>query len=289
MTNKIELRTIEEFMQDYVPVYQPLYPLFLDKSQSYDEQVGELIFKRVQTIGDIRGKHITPKDTEIKQVAAMVGKKLFKKYFLAIQFTQSNLQDPRGIEDVIKQVLDEHQVQADSLFLLGEGTSSSNMVNNGLYYSSDPNYFLPSSIVIAKGSALDHLQDLHAQIIAAKLIADKVAGRKVIIFYGSTMLSKLNGVYANAAAPFKGVLQTVLGSNYTIAEMPADVTPSGANGFMICNFDQLKLHYTTMPKLMAQGINDEKMYSWHNFLMGSMMVEVLAQKAIYRQDTTFEA
>lgn len=287
MTNKVVLRTIEEFMAGYVPVYQPIYPLFLGKSQSYDEQAGVLNFKRIDTVGDIRGKHITPKDTEIKQIAAMEKTKTFKKYFLAKQFTQSNLQDPRGLEDVVGQVLDEHQKQADDLILLGEGTSNSTMINNGLFWSNDPNYNLQSSIAIAAGTNADNLQDLYAQVIAAKLLADTVSGRKVVIFYGSTMLQKASGIYLNSSVAFKKVLADGLGPNYSIVELPAAVTPSGTNGFMIANYDQVKLHYTSMPKLMAQGVNDEKMYTWHNFLMGSMMVEVLAQNAIYRQPTTF--
>jgi hypothetical protein len=69
-TNKVILRTVQEFMTDYVPVYQPIYPLLLGKSQSYAEEVGKIDFKRINTIGDIRAKHITPKDTEIRQINA---------------------------------------------------------------------------------------------------------------------------------------------------------------------------------------------------------------------------
>ncbi len=289
MTNKVVLRTIEEFMAGYVPIYQPVYPLFLGKSQSYSEEAGQITFKRAETIGDIRAKHITPKDTEIKQIAARESSKIFKKYFLANQFTQSAIQDQRGLEDVVSQVLDEHQKQADDLLLLGEGTSGSTMINNGLFWSNDVNYDLESSVEVAKGTAADHLQDLHAKVISAALLCNAVAGRKVIIFYGSTMLSKVNGVYATSSAPWKGVLATVLGSNYSIVELPPAVTPSTTNGFIIANLDQVKLHYTSLPQLKAQGVNEEKMYSWHNFLMGSMMLEVLASLGIYRQPTTFQA
>jgi hypothetical protein len=78
MTNRIELRTIQEFMQDYVPVYQPIYPLLLGKSQSYAEEVGRIDFKRAVTVGDIRAKHVTPKDTEIRQISVNEGTKCFK-------------------------------------------------------------------------------------------------------------------------------------------------------------------------------------------------------------------
>src|SRR4051812_26135560 len=131
-TNKVLLRTVDEFMADYTPVYQPIYPLLLGKSQAYAEEVGQVNFKRANTVGDIRAHHITPKDTEIRQIAVGESSKAFKKYFLANQFIQSLLQDQQGIEDVVAQVLDEHQKQMDELILLGEGTSNSTMFNNGL-------------------------------------------------------------------------------------------------------------------------------------------------------------
>jgi hypothetical protein len=290
MTNKVALRTVEEFMTDYTPVYQPIFPLFLaGKSQAYSEEVGKMEFKRLDAKGDLRLKHITPKDSEIKQVAASESSKYFKKYFLANQYRQSELQDRKGIEDVVGQVLDENNKLADDLLLLGEGTSASTMINNGLYWSDDANYVLESSIEVAKASDGSHIVDLHAQVVTAKLKADLVSGKKIVFFYGSTMLPKVNSLYAASGRTFKAALAEVLGSSYEIAELPADVTPSGANGWIIVNMDQIKLHYTTVPVLKAQGVNEEMMYSWHNFLAGSMMLEVLVSKAIIRQPTTFAA
>lgn len=287
MTNKIALRTVEEFMADYTPIYQPIYPLLLGKSQSYSEEVGVLNFKRLEAMGDLRLKHITPKDTEIKQIGAKEGSKTFKKYFLANQYVQSDLQDSKGIEDVLAQVLDENQKLADDLLLLGEGTAANNVINDGLFWNNQTNYVLESSIEIQNDNAW--LTDLHAQVVTAKIKADLVAGRKAVIFYGATMLPKMNGIYASSSQPFKSALQAVLGNSYQIAELPADVTPSNTNGWMIVNLDQVKLHYTVLPQLKAQGVNDEKMYSWHNFIAGSMMLEVLVSKAIIRQPCTFEA
>lgn len=288
MTNKIALRTVEEFMADYTPIYQPIYPLFLGgKSQAYSEDVGKVDFKRLDAVGDLRLKHITPKDTEIKQVSSKESAKSFKKYFLANQYVQSELQDKKGLEDVIAQVLDENQKLADDLLLLGEGTSASTMINNGLYWSNDTNYTLESSIEIDNANAW--LTDLHAQVVTAKIKADLVSGRKVLFFYGSSMMPKINALWSASGKPFKSALAEVLGSNYSIVELPADVTPASANGWMIVNMDQVKLHYTVLPQLKAQGVNDEKMYSWHNFLGGSMMLEVLVKHAIIRQPVTFEA
>lgn len=282
-TGKVVLRTVQEFMSGYTPIYQPLYPLFLGKSQAWSEEVGQIDFKRADTIGDIRAKHITPKDTEMRQIAVGENKKSFLKYFLANQFRLSALQDRFGVEDVISQVLDEHHKHADEIFLTGEG------VNNGLFTSSDANYVLNSSVQVAKGTAADHLVDMHAKIVGQKAIADQVSGRKAVIVYGANALSKLNGVYSSQPVPFKEVLAKVLGPNYSLVEMPAAVTPASSDGWIIANMDQVKLNYTTLPSLKAQGVNEEHMYAWFNFLMGSMMLEVQASGAVIRQPVTFEA
>lgn len=287
MTNKIVLRTIEEFMQDYTPIYQPLYPLFTQrKSQSYSEEVGELKFKRLNAIGDIRSRHFTPKDTIIKQINAKEQVKLFKKYFLASQYVQSSFQDRDGVEDVIAQVLDEHHRHMDELFLYGEGTQMNDTINNGLYYSGDSNYKLEESVAIDGSGGKDPLISLHARVMANVAEADLIRGQKVILFYGTTVTSLFDGVYAATSTPFKRVLQDVLGSNYQLGKIPADVTPTGANGWIIANLDQVKTHYTTLPVLKAQGVNEELMHVWSNFVMGSIMLEVLVPNAVIRQPAT---
>lgn len=284
-TNKIVLREVNEIMADYVPTYQPFYPLLMGKSQAYPEQVGKVNFKRLEAVGNIRNQHYNPKDTHVHQISVVEKLKNFKKYFLASSFVQSTLQDREQNEDVVRQVLDENQKLMDDLVLLGEGTSASTMINNGLYWSADPNYLLQSSTELA--STGSHLPALHASVVTQKILADTVAGRKVIVFYGSTMLSKVCGIYAESSVAFKTALQSAIGGQYTLAELPSEVTPSGANGFMIVNLDQVKLHYTTTPKLAAQGVDERNMEVWHNFMMGSAMLEVLAYKGVIRQPHTF--
>lgn len=287
MTNKVVLRSVEEFMSGYTPIYQPIYPLFLGKSQAYSEEAGKMTFKRLEAVGDIRSRHITPKDTEIKQISARESSKVFKKYFHASQYTQSALQDQQGVEDVIAQVLDEHQRHADDLLLLGEGTSASNMINNGLFWSDDSNYVLESSDELDTDA--DSCIDLHNRVVATAKKANQLAGRKIIMFYGSGVIPVFNALYTSQPIPFKRTLQEVLGGNYSFVEMPEDVTPANTNGWIVANLDQVKLHYTALPALKDQGVNDEKMYAWHNFLMGSMMLEVLATNGIIRQPVTIEA
>lgn len=285
-TNKIVLQSVDQFMSGYTPVYKPLYPLFMRKSQAFSEQAGDINFKRVHTVGDIRGAHVSPKSTHIQQIAVNEAKKTFSKYFLANQFIQSNLQSSDGNPDVIAQVLDEHQKQADDLFLQGGGSSNATVINNGLFWSKDPNHTVESSVEIAVGGDSDHLKPMHQAIMTTVTQADDVSGDKALILYGTTAISKFNSLYANTDAPFRRVLADVLGQGWTIAKMPSAVTPSG-NGWITANLDQVKLNYTTLPTLKDQGVNAEKMYTWHNFLMGSMMLDVLAKDGVLRQPVTF--
>lgn len=288
MTNKIVLRTAEEFMSDYSPTYKALYPLLMKNSQAYPQVVGELSFRRAEAVGDIRTKRITPKDTHIHQIAVAEGKKKFKKYFDAAQFRQSKFQDTDGIEDVIKQVLDENEKLQDELAAFGEGTSNSNMLNNGYFYSDDVNYTLESSVEVAAASSGYHLPDMHTKMMVTINKANLVDGEKVMVIYGSAACAKFDALYANSDAPFKRVISEVA-EGWTFLRMPDAISAGLGNGWIAINLDQIKVNYTVFPSLLGQGVNEELMHSWHNFILGSMMIEVKAKDGIIRQPVTFAA
>lgn len=285
MTNKIALRTVEEFMSDYTPVYQPVYPLFLGKSQQYAQEVGKREFRRVQAVGDIRGDIITPKDTHIKSIAVMEGKKAYKSYFRANQFILSQFQDRQGVEEVVSQVLDEHQIQMDEIFMTGEGTSAGTVVNNGLFWSADPNYTLETAISTISATDRGRLVYGHIQATIAK--AKQIAGRKVVVLYGATTKSVYNSLLASSDKPLKVALQEAADAGISFVEAPDAPTPSASEGWIVANMDQCKLHYNSLPQLLGQGNNEEKMHLWFNFIQGSMMLECLAKDAIVRQPVTY--
>lgn len=282
-TNKIVLRSIEEVMNDYRPTYNPLYTIFLGNAQAYDEYAGDVKYKELTTIGDIRAKHYTPKDTEMSQISVGEASKVFRKYFLANQYIVSDIQSRDGDEQVVAQVLDEHQVQMDELFLFGDDLTGANIVNNGLFHSNDPNYNLRSSASVANATAQS---DMHDRIMTAYNDIKDQDGRKVIIFYGSDSLKVFNSIYAQTSVAFKKVLGDVL-DNVDFTEIPTKVTPSGVNGFIIVNLDRVKLNYVKLPELEDQDHNREKKYIWHNFLMGSCMLDVREKNAVTRQPLTF--
>lgn len=285
-TNKIVLRSVEEFMAGYTPTYQPIYPLFMSNAREYATEAGEAISRTVRTIGDIRGHRLTPKDTEIKQIAVAEAKKNYKKYFFANQFLLSTFQDREGVEDVTAQVLDEHHLQQDELFLFGDGSSPETVLNNGLYYSTDPFYSLKSSVEI---SATGTLYDFHSKVMATAQEADQLAGRKIIFFYGAAIIPLFNSLYDTAAKSWRAALAEALGPDYSIAKLPERATPNGANGWLVANMDRCKLHHSALPQVMSQGLNEEKMYVWTNFLLASMMLEVTSEGGVIRQPATIAA
>lgn len=289
-TNKVSLRKVEEFLAGYEPRYQPIWPLLMSQGNAikYDSTVGKLNFTRQEAVGDIRAKRVTPKDTELEQIAVKDSSKSFKKYFLANQFVQSALQPREDVEGICAQVLEEHNKQFDEILLTGEGTAGNNVVNNALFFSADPNYTLETSSEIA--NAPDTQNDFYETFMANWSKARELPGKKLVLFYGETCLSKLDSLFPEQSVSVKKLIEDAVGSDGVVARMPKAVTPSGGvNGWLIINVSNVRLHYTEVPSLLDQGVNAEKMYAWHNFRMGSAMVEVLAADGIIRQPVTFEA
>ncbi len=288
-TNKLVLKNVDQFMADFKPTYQPIFPLFLGNSQQYSPEVGTQTFKRLEAIGDIRSKDITPKDTDIKQIAVVEKSKIFKKAFKGNQFVQSNLQDQSRVEEVVKQVLDEHNKYFDEILVQGEGTSNSDVVNNGLFWSGDSNLLVNGSHELDTDADANGAIALHSEVMAAAEAANAIDGRKLVIFYGSNIIPIVNGLFASSSNSVKKMIQDSLGAGYNVLNLASSLTPASNHGFMIVNMDQIKMHYSLLPALQAQGVNEEKMYSWHNFLMSNCMLEILAYGAITKQPLTVEA
>lgn len=284
-TNKIIMKTQDEFISDFVPSYSPIYGLFLNGAKAYSEEVGKVNFNRVEAVADIRARRYSPKDTEMKQIGVKSGAKSFKKYFFANQYVQSLLQSQEDVDSVVAQVLDEHSRQFDDLLFLGDGTSAATVQNNGLFWSGDANYVLNSSdsIDAPTGDAADY----YATLMTLMESAAVVPGKKAVLVYGSTAQSRLNTLFPNSTSPVKEVLEKAMGSDAQIVKVPSDVALGNVNGWIIVSMDHVKLHHCGLPKIDASGVNEEKKYVWTNFLMGSCMLEVLKPSAIIRQPLTF--
>lgn len=287
-TNLITLKSVDQFMAGFQPIYTPIYGILMGRAVQYERDVGEIVSRRVETVGDIRAKRVTPKDTEIKQISVAEKTKTYKKYFMGSQFILSQFQDARGVDDVTSQVLDELNRQFDEMVFMGEGTTVGTQLNNGLYLSSDANYVLEGSVEVASGGNDPRLLSLHSKVMTNRDKADRVAGRKVVIFYGSNIVPLVNGLYTSGKS-FRASLQEALGADYSVLTLPTDTALNSGHGWMIVNYDQVKFHYSVLPELQKRGINEEKGYAWSNFLLGSSMTEVLASGGIIRQPATLAA
>jgi hypothetical protein len=286
-TNQIVLKTVEEFNRDYVPVYSPLFPLLLaaGNSRQYPMEVGKLNFNTIEAVSDIRNKRITPKDTHIHQINAIGTTKSFKKYFNASQYLQSQFQDNADAQRVVSQVIDENNKAFDDLLLFGEGSSNSTMLNNGLFWSNDPNYTLESNANVASTGA-GRVANLYAQIAINAAKANGVAGRKLLMPYGSDVNGTMLSLFASSEQSLLSKLQTNLGNDYTVVPVPTSLY-SATNGIIIVNVDQVVMHYTGVPQLLSRGLDEQNMKYWFNFVHGSSMVEVTAQHGIIRQPITY--
>jgi len=286
MTSKIVLREVDEFLADFVATYSPIMPGFLVGGSQYTMEVGKINFRRLQTDGNLDAMLLSPKDTEMTQIQSRESKKIFSKYFLGAQYVQSQLQDRQGYEVVLAETLNHLNLQNDKLFMFGGGTQPSDVINNGLFYSQDANYTLKTSYEVLAGSTSDHLKDLYSKIIQVYNEADEVNGQKTVLVYGSTMINKYSGIFAESSVPFLRTLQEAL-PGVRIEKMPTSLTPAGQNGFMVVNVPQIKVHYTVIPQIISQGVNDEKLHAWTNFALGSSMVDVKAKDGIVKQPLTF--
>lgn len=281
-TNKIVMRSVEEFMGGFTPRYTPMMPLFLAGARQHEAAVGEAKYTSVSAMGDIRNRVVTPKDTELYQIGAGGTSKTFKKYFLASQFKQSNLQDRQGYEDVVAEALDEHNKHNDEIFLGGDG------LNNGLLVSQDSNFTLRTSAEMATGSDA-HLTSLYNEILAEALIANEIEGQKVLLYFGDTMAAKFNTLFAATTKPFSQVLSEAEAlSQYDFIKVPTAILPGSlTNGFAIVNMGKIQVNYIMLPEVNNQGVNEEHGYAWTNFLQGSSMVDVKTKDAIIVQPLTF--
>lgn len=252
-------------------------------------EVGQANFKEITTVGDIRAKRVTPKDTVMKQVNAKEDVFSFKKYFFANQYVTSQLQNAEGAADVAAMVLDEHHVHADDLLLNGDGTSTSDILNDGLLINKSSKYVLESDATVAFS---DQLHKFFTAIMTTAAKANNISGQKVLFIYGTKTKALYNSLFPNSDQPVKEVLAKSLGPNYAIVEIPDAPQSQAANfdeGWVIANLTQTKLHYVKLPSLFSQGVNDEKMHVWMNFLMGSMALELKAQGAIIHQPAIIAA
>lgn len=278
-TGHIGTLDIEKMNESFIPAYAPLFSLFLGKSEEYEAKEGNVSFKEVETVGDVKAKRISPKTTELELINTRISKKTFNKYYHGIKYTVSELQSDESFQKTVNQVLDEHSKQFDEIFVTGDS------LNNGLLVSTDSNYVLKASVNV--GTTLAAKQSaLLAKI--AEILEDmkSIAGSKTLYYYGISDV--INSVDTNGL-PFKRILMDVLGEEVEIVKIPTESLGAFATlkGFAIVCHDQVNFNYTALPYVKATDINEEGGYRWARFLSGSSMLDVEAKGAVQHQPVAY--
>lgn len=271
---------IDKMNESYNPAYAALVSLFLPKSEEYEAKEGSVNFKEVETVGDVKAKRISPKDTELELINTRISKKVFNKYYHGIKYTVSELQSDESFQKTIDQVLDEHLKQFDEIFVTGDTH------NNGLLASSDTNYVLKASQPV--GTTTPAKQAALLPLIAG--IAEdmkSIAGSKTLYYYGISDV--INSIDTNGIS-FKKLLNEVVGEEIELVKIPTEAlgaTYGALKGFVVVAHDHVSLNYTALPHVKASAMNEEGGYRWARFLSGSSMLEVNAKGAVQHQPVTY--
>jgi hypothetical protein len=184
-TNRLVLKDVDQFMADYTPIYQPLYPLFLGKSQQYSEEVGtpELQAPRSGRRHPRPSHHAEGHrhqadrgEGRLEDLQEVLPREPVRAVALCRITSRT--------DDVVRQVLDEHQKQFDEMMVMGEGTQNSDVVNNGLFWSGDSNLIVNGSAELDTDADTNGAIGLHSKVMEQAEIANAIAGRKIVIFYG---------------------------------------------------------------------------------------------------------
>lgn len=278
-TNKPILRTAEEFAGQYTPVYPAIYPMFLSGGQAkpYERVEGTQKVKGVEAIGDMIAKKFSSKDTMIHQLHGKAKEFVFDKNFYLAEYKTGINQSTEGDPQLVQEFLDNQNLKLDQLLLFGDEG------NQGLYTNNSANYVTESAI-----SSIDPT-DKHAffeAIMASAEEADKNAGSKVLMLYGE-MTRRLwrAGLFETGQASVQSNLMTALGSEYTPVLMPAQVTPSSVEGWLIINMNKIRVHHHGAP-WMEMGEDAPRRLRYTHFLIGSVGVELLHNGAILKQAVT---
>lgn len=277
-TNKPILRTAQEFAEGYSPVYPAIYPVFLSGSHSklYERVEGQQTVKGVEAIGDMVAKKFSSKDTLIHQLHGKEKSFSFDKNFYLAEYKTGINQSTEGDATLVQEFIDNQNVALDNLLLFGDEN------NQGLHTNNSSNFVTESPI-----SSIDP-DDPNAffqAIMATAEEADKLAGSKILMLYGTTTRKLWRaGLFSTGQASIQENLLRSLGSEYTPMLMPSQVTPN-QEGWLIINLNKIMVHNHGAP-WMEMGEDLPRRLRFKHFLTGSVGVELKQYGAIIKQVVT---
>ncbi|MDR3050014.1 MAG: hypothetical protein LBV16_09340 [Elusimicrobiota bacterium] len=286
-TDKIALeQTVEETNKQYIPVYKPLYSIF-PKREAYDEFKGTMTFVTTDTVGDLKARTISTQDTESKHIAVGQDNKVYVKDFRGVNYKVSGYQKNNDINKITARVLEAFDKQLDEEIFSGNPDASGKFENNGIYGTEDKNVIKRDSIALPNKNVDTILNFFDALIKDAE--RDAGNAEKTVLL-GGDLKGLLSKQIPNTSTLYKALIRELFNIPVNLVAIPSNLEallPDGTSIAQVLTLDNISLKHSALPRLKAQGYDDEDEYSWFKFFYGTAMVDVEQYGASIIQPVTF--
>ncbi|MDR0485697.1 MAG: hypothetical protein LBH29_03105 [Elusimicrobiota bacterium] len=273
-TDKIAMNEIVERANNaFKPIYKPLFAIF-KKLAGYDEYNGTMTFLETDTKGNLSARLINSQDTEGKHIAVGEDKKVYNKYFKGVNYIVSGYQKNDDIDNITAKVLEVFTRQLDEEIFRGDPNADGSLNNNGIFGTNDKNAVKKADITLAN-SSIDTILAFFASLLKE---AEELAGNaEKTILIGGALKDLLSKVVPNTAVLYKTLIKESFTMPVNLVALPSNLEaflPSGKSIAQVLTLDAITLRHSAMPRLKAQGFNEEKEHTWYKFFYGSAMVDV---------------
>jgi hypothetical protein len=280
-TDKISFDvTVEQVNQLIKPVYSPLYSIFT-KAVKYTEKIGQITFKRNDTIGDLDAKMLSAQGTERKHFVTGQSSKNFNKYLLGISYIESGYQEPTGIEKIAGRVIEYHSKQLDRMVFTGDPDATGALQNNGILNTNDPNAVTNDPYTLSNVS-VNSLSKFFTGLLKQ---SEELTGNssKTILLSGQ-LRDILTNFVDGTAVPYGKALADIYPVDANIIALPQNLNSIvEGNLAIVLSTEDITFNYIAFPQLEAQGYDARNQESWFNFYFGSAMVDLEINGALIKQ------
>jgi len=156
-------KSIEYLNRNYTPTITPIYADYLGKIKGYDNIIKSVKIEHIEVVdalnSDVIAKRVNPQQTDINTVKTRLSSKQVIMDFFMLQYKRSFHQNNFGVEDALSEIKDKNNMHLDSMFFLGEQSSSGEQINNGLWNSTDSDFDEQASTNIPQNFTINDVKE----------------------------------------------------------------------------------------------------------------------------------
>lgn len=286
--------TSEKVNSEFTSTYQPFFPYLTAndaKVTRHTEQIGKVVLKSTNIIGDAKARIINAQDTEIKHAKSGQTTKTFNKFVAGIKFIVSGFVDNSDFQNNANEILEANMMEYDKMVFTGNKKADGSLVNNAAWHSADPNYIENAPLTIDPTAA--NINQIKAIFDALIKQAEEKLGNAPKLF---VLVGKIADVLGKLTERDTTFARTILNAfndlgkqaeffavpNNLIEDLPA----ADKDGILLLTPAMLTFHITSIPHIAGQGFNAEDNYTWMNLIYGSAMIGVDKIGAAIKQPLT---